>query len=406
MSSYARSSDVRKWGRALGLLALSSAVGACARFAPLSDNTYIAAPPCSTSAVTIAFDFEGASQSHCVIEGERAFRIVVTPEHAPPINPSPWYAFRYEAKPGVDVAITLDYPVGRHRYPPKVITESAANVFAVDEGNGGKSALFHLRAGTGIVSGQELFDGTRYAEFYDRMEQSKHVSRQTLGRSLDGNPIVGLRMGNPAAPHLIVLLGRAHPPEVSGAVAMEAFLEELVAIYDTSKIDPAKYQVLAVPLLNPDGVMRGHWRANLGGKDLNRDWGSFSQPETRAIATWLEKLDPAVRPAVMIDFHSTRSNLFYVQGANETDAVQEAFLKDWLGRNKDRIEDYAFDIERRNANPGSGTSKNWFHTQFGIPAYTLEVGDETDRNATSVASRIFARTMLPALDKMLKKTRR
>lgn len=394
------------WGRALGLLALSFAAGACANFAPLPDRIHIAAPPCSTNDVTIAFDFEGASQSHCVIEGERAFRIVVTAEHAPPINPSPWYAFRYAAKPGGDVSIALDYPSGKHRYPPKVTTPGGIDKLEVEERHEGKTAYFTVPPGAGLISGQEVFDASRYAKSYQRLEHSQHVDRMTLGLSRDAHPIIGLRMGAPTAPHLIVLLGRAHPPEVSGAIAMEAFLEQLTVEYDKGEIDPAQYQVLAVPMLNPDGVMRGHWRANLGGKDLNRDWGEFSQPETRSVRDWLGRLDPSVKPVVMIDFHSTRSNLFYVQGADETGPLEEVFLADWLGRNREGVEGYPFTIERRNANPGSGTSKNWFHARYGIPAYTFEVGDETDREAVSAVSRIFARTMLPAVEDMMKERKR
>ena len=385
-------------GRAFGFLALSLLASACAQSPPISGSGFVAAPACSTSEATVSFDFEGASQSHCVIEGERAFRIVVTPEHAPPINPSPWYAFRYAATPGADVSIALDYPVGKHRYPPKVAALDSVMMPEVEEQEEGKTARFSVPAGRGFVSGQEVFDASRYAASFERLQRSGHVAQAILGQSRDGYPITGLRIGEPTAPKLLVLLGRAHPPEVSGAVAMEAFLDELVSVYDRGDIDPGEYQVLAVPLLNPDGVMRGHWRANLGGKDLNRDWGILSQPETRAVGDWLQRLEPAVEPAVMIDFHSTRSNLFYVQGAEETGPAQECFLENWLGRQVGAFDAYPFTIERRNANPGSGTSKNWFHGQFAIPAYTFEVGDETDRSAASEAARVFARTLVPALE--------
>ncbi len=385
------------------MLALSLLAAACAQQAPLPELSApaIAAPGCATSQVEIAFDFAGASQSTCVIEGERAFRIVVTPEHAPPINPSPWYAFRYHAQPGGDVAIAIDYPLAEHRYAPKLTDAQGTRILAFAEEAEGKVASFAVPPGEGLVSGQEIFGAARYAASAEKLERSSHVDRTILGSSWDGNDIVGLRMGDPAAPHLIVLLGRAHPPEVSGAVAMETFLEEIVAGYEAGTIDPATYQVLVVPLLNPDGVMRGHWRANLGGTDLNRDWGVFSQPETAAVGAWLDGLDPAIRPVLMIDFHSTRTNLFYVQGAEETDPSQETFLQDWLGRNSEAIEGYSFTIERRNANPGSGTSKNWFNERFGIPAYTYEVGDEADRTAVADAARVFARSLMPALDTML-----
>lgn len=390
------------WGRVLCLAALSLPAIAGAHDGPAEvEASYASAPGCATAEASIDFDFEGASQSTCVIEGARAFRIVVSPEHAPPINPSPWYAFRYQAAPGPDVTISIDYLFGEHRYVPKLTDAEGTRVLVFEEEAEGKVATFAIPPGAGLVSGQEVFDAARYERGYERLERSDHVSRTTIGQSRDGNAIVGLRMGNPQAPHLIVLLGRAHPPEVSGAIAMEAFLETLVELYDSGDIDPAKFQVLAVPLLNPDGVMRGHWRANLGGLDLNRDWGLFTQPETAAVGRWLDALGADAKPVAMIDFHSTQSNLFYVQGADETDAAQEDFLQDWLGRSMGGFDEYPFRIERRNANPGSGPSKNWFNARFGIPAYTYEVGDETDRTATADAARVFARTLVPAIDTLL-----
>ena len=171
---------------------------------------------------------------------------------------------------------------------------------------------------------------------------------------------------------------------------MEAFVDRIVERLAEDTGLAERYRFLVVPLLNPDGVARGHWRANRGGRDLNRDWGIFSQPETAAVKTWLDANAIAQRPVVMIDFHSTRSNLFYVQGEEETDAREQAFLDSWLGQLAGKLEGFEFTIERRNANPGSGTSKNWFHETFDIPAYTYEVGDESDRSATKSAARRIA----------------
>lgn len=376
-----------------GLIAAALVTGAGVRaetpapLPPAPDAT------CATASATIAFDFEGASQSRCVIEGEREFSILVSPEHAPPINPSPWYAFRYASGPGTDLTVHVRYLEGRHRYPPKWRGQGDAGSLAAAVAEDGKSVTITLPAGSGIVSSQEVFDGARHAHLLDELAAKEGVVRATLGLSHDGRPVEALRIGRPDAPRLVILLGRAHPPEVSGAIAMEAFLRRIAAgaggLKDT--------QVIAIPLLNPDGVARGHWRANRGGLDLNRDWGEYTQPETRAVGDWLAGLPPTVRPVAMVDFHSTQRNLFYVQGEDETDEQQESFLAQWLGGQEQAIEGYPFTIERRNANPGSGTSKNWFNVTYGIPAYTYEVGDETDRDAIVRAASMLAEKFLVAI---------
>jgi predicted deacylase len=157
------------------------------------------------------------------------------------------------------------------------------------------------------------------------------------------------------------------------------------------------HQFLIVPLLNPDGVARGHWRANRGAVDLNRDWGAFTQPETRAVKAWLDALPPTVRPVAMIDFHSTSRNLFYVQGDDEASAAQQRFRSVWLAGREDALPGDPFTIEPRNANPGSGTAKNWFHATYAIPAYTYEVADTADRDAARAAAQRLAANLPAAL---------
>ncbi len=372
------------------------ALAGCAQLPPPAAGT--GAPPrsCITTAASISFDFEGAPLSPCTIEGEREFSVLIAPEHAPPINPSPWYAFRYRADGPGNVIVHLRYLAAKHRYRPKWRSTTHATSLDVSEGDDGRTATLVLPPGQAVVSGQELVGANEQAALMARLDRSTSVTRETLGRSLGGRPIEALRIGDPSARRLVILLGRQHPPEVSGAIAMEHFLDTLVARADAGELAAQEVQILAIPLLNPDGVARGHWRANLGGVDLNRDWGRFTQPETRAVADWLGRLPSRIRPVLMVDFHSTSRNLFYVQG-DESSEEQERFLTRWLGGKENLIAGYSFSIERRNANAGSGTAKNWFHATHAIPAYTYEVGDETNRQAIAQAARALAVGLMEAL---------
>lgn len=382
------------------LICSALALGACSNSTPPLPSVPVATglTGCVTSSVSIHFDFDGAAPSRCVIEGDRQFSIIVSPEHASPINPSPWYAFRYTAKDGPNVSVTLRYLLSKHRYLPKLEADGQWLPLDVVVSDDGAEARFLLPPGEGLVAGQEVFDAARHHALIERLARYPSAQQLVLGYSHDGRPIDALQLGDPQAEKIIVLLGRAHPPEVTGALAMETFLEEIAQAVDGGAL--AGVQILAVPQLNPDGVARGHWRANLGGQDLNRDWGEFTQPETRAVATWLNALPPKTRPIAMVDFHSTQRNLFYVQGEEETNAVQERFLVSWLGGQEHAITEYPFTIERRNANPGSGTSKNWFHGKYGIPAYTYEVGDETDRQAIKQAARVLAQRFVEAASEL------
>lgn len=184
---------------------------------------------------------------------------------------------------------------------------------------------------------------------------------------------------------------------------MDAFSLQIARLVRSAAIDPAEFQFLIVPLLNPDGVARGHWRANLGGADLNRDWGPFKQPETRAVGDWFAGLPAGVQPVLMLDFHSTNRNLFYVQG-EEASAQGKAFLAAWLSGKENSLKGYPFTIEPRDANPGTGTTKNWFNATYRIPAYTYEVGDDSDPAAVRAAAEELGKNLIPSLILALKET--
>ena len=377
---------------------LAMLTGACVATPPppsAPSSAIVAGMACRTASASLHFDFEGASDSACAVTGERDFTVLVTPEHAPPINPSPWYAFRYQAEGDAPVTVTLRYLGGRNRYAPKFAQDGNWRTLPAEVGEDGASARISLPGWGGVVAAQELVTPELARESLARWSAASGAPVFTLGASHDGRPIEAIRLGRADASRLVVLIGRQHPPEVTGAVAMQAFVDALV---QAAGRVPDDVQFLIVPMLNPDGTARGHWRANRGAVDLNRDWGSFTQPETRAVKAWLDALPQGVRPVLMVDFHSTSRNLFYVQGPGEADAAQQAFLAAWLGGQEGAVPGYPFTLEPRNANPGSGTTKNWFHQTYAIPAYTYEVGDNTDLAATRDAARFFAGRLLTVLD--------
>jgi predicted deacylase len=143
--------------------------------------------------------------------------------------------------------------------------------------------------------------------------------------------------------------------------------------------------------MNPDGVAAGHWRHNVKGVDVNRDWGPFTQPESQSVINWLQAQEAGGRELkLMLDFHSTREDLFYTQPI--TDDPPD-FASRWLGASAARLPDFPFKHE---AGPVTeqANAKNYFHSSRAIPAITYESGDETDREALKIAAAIFAEEMM------------
>ncbi|MEM7277641.1 MAG: M14 family metallopeptidase, partial [Pseudomonadota bacterium] len=221
------------------------------------------------------------------------------------------------------------------------------------------------------------------------------VTSRVLGRSTEGRPIYVAK--TPTTAEALVLLGRAHPPEVTGTIAMREFVDAVLADTELAKEFRQRFSLIILPVLNPDGSARGYWRHNVNGKDLNRDWGIFSQIETQNVARLLEGLDRAnVQVQMMLDFHSTQRNLFYTQIPEESYQEMD-FASAWLDAAADRLPDFEFTQE---ANPTSeqANSKNYFHERYKIASITYELGDETDRDeiirVTPVFADEFMKTML------------
>jgi protein MpaA len=130
---------------------------------------------------------------------------------------------------------------------------------------------------------------------------------ELLGRSVQGRAINVVRIGDPAAPRKVLVVGMIHGDEPEG--------RRVVDLLRTAAAPPG-VELLLVRDLNPDGLRR-HTRQNAHGVDLNRNSSqgrrflggpgtryyagprAFSEPETRAIRA----LILAARPAVTVWYH-------------------------------------------------------------------------------------------------------
>lgn len=360
---------------------------------PATERAALADYLCRSDSVSIHADFPGARAGDCSIRPDGSFALTIAPEHSPPINASAWYAFRLEGAEA-PVTVELAYLHARHRYRPKLRAEgeiwSELADDALQTSQDRATARFTVPAGTRFVAAQPLADSAARSAWLAGLAATAGLAVERIGASHDRRPIELVDTGAADRPVLLLLDGQ-HPPEYTGHVAMRAFLAALLADTPEARRFRNQVRIVAVPNLNPDGVERGHWRANLGGVDLNRDWGPFTQPETRAVRAWLARED--IAPAVVIDFHSTTRNLFYIQHETEPTTLPD-FARRWLLRTAQDAHGFAFELEPTNANPESGTSKNYFYRTHRIPAITYEVGDTTPAAIAEAGARALARDLM------------
>ncbi|MCG8444016.1 MAG: M14 family metallopeptidase [Caulobacterales bacterium] len=365
------------------------------------------APPgaCENDLAALDADFDGARLSACR-PGRDRIVIAIAPEDSP-INPSPWYAFRVTPNQPGELAIVIRYEESKHRYQPKISADGESWTLLdpgqVRERRGGRRAELTVPLGAEpfYVAGQEFLLNDDYDAWTAQFAEQGLAERRAIGASMEGRPITAL-FSAPAEPldmeEVVVLIGRQHPPELTGAFAMLAFVETVFADTPLARSFRSRFHVIVAPNLNPDGVARGHWRHNVGGVDLNRDWGPFTQPETRTMLAVLDDIGAREdrRLSLLLDFHSTNRNVFYTQTSEDV-TDPPGFTERWLAAARARLPD-DYDVEHAERPVSErATSKNYAFTRFGAPAITYEVGDHTDRALLREAAVVLAEEMMRVL---------
>ena len=132
--------------------------------------------------------------------------------------------------------------------------------------------------------------------------------RIVFGHSVQGRPLVALRIGDPASPNKALVVGNIHGDEPAGTAVTRQILRRYRGI--------GGVDLWVVKTVNPDGLAH-RMRKNAHGVDLNRNFSyrwrdgvppssgyypgphPFSEPESRAV----RKLVRQLQPQVSIWFH-------------------------------------------------------------------------------------------------------
>jgi hypothetical protein len=352
----------------------------------------------------IRFDsnFDGGRLASCKQLDDDRFQITIEPESAP-INNSAWYAFRVTAKTAKNIALKLVYRDGTHRYRPWVSSdrERWKNVDEESYVVGPQSvrATLHLSVGPGPlwVAAQPLITEKELAAWTKTLAAKEFVKRSVIGHSVRGQAIESFEISARASRNYVYIISRQHPPEVTGHQGMMDAVDQICGDTELASRFREHFTTLCVPLVNPDGVADGNWRNNAGGRDLNRDWGQFHQPETKAVrdALLATLAKDGARPFLFLDYHSTFKDMYFTQPDSQP-TFPPRFTQDWLTAIERRMPDH--EVIRDTA-PGSSlyTSRHWVNQTLGIPAITVEFGDNSTAKNIRRVSRVAAEEMMQRL---------
>ena len=360
----------------------------------------------SADGVWLSNEFPGARMNDFYKANDTLYQVVLEPENHP-VNNSPWYSFKVWADTAKTISLKLQYRHGDHRYFPEISKDGArwmpidSASYAQDTLKGTATLKLDLSEKPLWVSAQELLTVDDYTAWADSLAKKDFIRQDTAGFSHQKRPVKNMvinQLEDKEAPHgLLLITGRLHPPEVTGALASLRFIEELTSDTELAKEFRSKFEVLAYPLANPDGVQNGHWRHNAAGVDLNRDWVAFNQPETKAIRDDILQhvsSDSLKKVYYGIDFHSTNENIFYPIN-KDIDTFPEDFTYSWVDSLKAAFPDTEFSVEPFDTS--SPIAKNWIHRTFGADAVTYEVNDAESRDKIDAIARTSARLVMRQL---------
>ncbi|MBU2977673.1 M14-type cytosolic carboxypeptidase [Alteromonas sp. C1M14] len=351
---------------------------------------------CTVNGVHFSNQFEAGRLAGCESGEENQFILHFKPEDTP-INPSPWFYFSAQTEQPRTINVSLDFGEFLPRYLPK-ISHDKKTWTAIPFDSKGNAMQITLTVDNEpvYVAAQAPLLNDEYHRWLNTIAKRLKTKVNVMGKSLGERPIYGLTHQSDSKQWLAIL-GRQHPPELTGAYALLAFVDELTRHSSLSKTFLSRFNLLLIPALNVDGMAKGNWRHSDGHIDLNRDWHNLTQPETRLVDNYLtEIVSKGGNIAMAVDFHSTFYDVFYTI-PEDADITPSTLVNDWLAQLKSETQ-RIFNLTIKPGNKaGSGVFKQYIADKFHSHGVTYEVGDTTPRHKIDYVAHKAARTLMESM---------
>lgn len=95
----------------------------------------------------------------------------------------------------------------------------------------------------------------------------------TISNNIIPSVTISAKDGLAESKRTILFMARQHPCEMAGSFITEYLMKLCYEQNEDIQFILSKFNIMILPMVNPDGVIYGNSRSNLTGLDLNRYWG-------------------------------------------------------------------------------------------------------------------------------------
>ena len=240
---------------------------------------------------------------------------------------------------------------------------------------------------------------------------------QSAGTTVQGRSIPMVILGNPGAPHAIMIQSAIHSREYIVSQSTMAIVEYIAQLMSSGQLPDVESNTCfyVVPMSNPDGVVMSQsiapaWKANANGVDLNRNfncnwqfldtkgviapgpenfkgYGPESEPEVKA----LTGLAVSRGFDCYISYHQQGNLIYYDDDfVNPTVSAISALVAATV-HNSNGYRMYNLKTTNATGITTMGGFTDWIQVSLGRPAVTVECGTGWGLAAQKQASSIFNR---------------
>ncbi len=274
-----------------------------------------------------------------------------------------------------------------------------------------------------VNTGHQKYTYKEYVEDLEKLEEKygDHCQVNVIGQSADKRNLYEVVIGNQDADKHLLVIGNLHAREYMTIQVCMKQIEYYLMNYN-KKINDTKVSRVVdevaihyVPSSNPDGTaisqsgfgairssklrkalkkMGGsskRWKANARGVDLNRNWNiafrkkgkpgasgyhgkkAASEPETKALVSWVKRVQTTGKVVGVVSYHSTGSILYGKVVNSATSSVKKQTSR--MAKLAKKLTGYSL-MPTESISSANSCSREYFLYTKKLPCITLEVGKD------------------------------